>query len=135
MTYAEDDSLPDGQYYLYMCNNNFGTSESRTYDWTAIDGIETSVKGGETSYYYKYLVDENAGDYRLVQSFEVPFSAYVSSAQEYGETIIVDSGMAGVFGEYSSDGSLIREYRMELAKNYIYRVYKYDFSEFWKILS
>lgn len=135
VTYAEDDSLPDGQYYLYMFNNNFGTSESRTYDWTAIDGIETSVKDGETSYYYKYLVDENAGDYRLVQSFEVPFSAYVSSAQEYGETIIVDSGMAGVFGEYSSDGSLIREYRMELAKNYIYRVYKYDFGEFWKILS
>lgn len=135
VTYAEDDSLPDGQYYLYMFNNNFGTSESRTYDWTAIDGIETSVKDGETSYYYKYLVDENAGDYRLVQSFEVPFSAYVSSAQEYGETIIVDSGMAGAFGEYSSDGSLIREYRMELAKNYIYRVYKYDFSEFWKILS
>lgn len=135
VTYVEDDSLPEGQYYLYMFNNNFGISESRDYDWTAVQGIETSMEDGETSYYYKYLVDENEGTYQLVQSFEVPFSAYVSSAQEKEGNIIIDSGMAGVFGEYGADGNLIREYKMELAKNYIYRVYKYDFSDFLTIMS
>lgn len=135
VTYVEDDSLPEGQYYLYMFNNNFGISESRDYDWTAVQGIETSMEDGETSYYYKYLVDENEGTYQLVQSFEVPFSAYVSSAQEKEGNIIIDSGIAGVFGEYGADGNLIREYKMELAKNYIYRVYKYDFSDFLTIMS
>lgn len=133
VTYVEDDTLPEGQYYLYMFNNNFGGSESRDYDWTLIEGIETSMETGETSLYYKYLVDETEGTYTLVESFEVPFSAYVSSAQEYGENIVIDSGMAGVFGEYDSEGNLIREFEMELAKNYIYRVYKYDFSEFLTI--
>lgn len=133
VTYVEDDTLPEGQYYLYMFNNNFGGSESRDYDWTLIEGIETSMETGETSLYYKYLVDETEGTYTLVESFEVPFSAYVSSAQEYRENIVIDSGMAGVFGEYDSEGNLIREFEMELAKNYIYRVYKYDFSEFLTI--
>lgn len=131
VTYVQDDSLPDGQYYLYMFNNNFGTSESRDFEWSVIQGIEESVSEGKNSYYYKYLVDEKAGTYQLVQSFAVPFSAYVSSAQEYGSDIIIDSGMSGIFGEYDSEGKLIREYEMELAKNYIYRVYKYDFSEFF----
>ena len=90
---------------------------------------------GKNSYYYKYLVDEKAGTYQLVQSFAVPFSAYVISAQEYGSDIIIDSGMAGIFGEYDSQGNLIRKYEMELAKNYIYRVYKYDFSEFFTLLN
>lgn len=73
------------------------------------------------------------GTYSLVQSFEVPFSAYVSSAQEYEENIIVDSGMAGVFGEYDSDGNLLQQFEMKLAEKYMYRVYKYDFSEFLQI--
>lgn len=133
VTYVEDDTLPEGQYYLYMFNNNFGAGESRDFDWTVIEGIETSMETGETSLYYKYLVDKTEGTYTLVESFEVPFSAYVSSAQEYGENIVIDSGMAGVFGEYDSEGNLIREFEMELAKNYIYRVYKYDFSEFLTI--
>lgn len=131
VTYVDDDSLAEGQYYLYMFNNNFGTSESRKFDWTVIDGIETSVKEGKTSYYYKYLVDEKSGTYTLVYSFEVPFSAYVSSAQEYQNNIIIDSGMEGTFGEYDPDGNLLRKYNMRLAKNYIYRVYKYDFEDFF----
>lgn len=135
VTYVEDDSLPDGQYYLYMFNNNFGTSESRDFEWSVIQGIEESVDKGKDSYYYKYLVDEKAGTYRLVESFAVPFSAYVSSAQEYGANRIIDSGMAGIFGEYDPEGNLIREYEMKLAKKYIYRVYKYDFSEFFTLLN
>lgn len=132
ITYVKDSSMPDGVYELYMFNNNMGVSETNPeYDWTQIPGIETSVTEGETSYYYKYRVDENNRTYTLVKSFEVPFSAYVSSAQEYGGNIIIDSGMQGLFGEYDEDGDLLVQFKMELAKAYIYRVYKYDFSDYY----
>ncbi len=37
VTYEEDSSLPEGQYYLYMFNNNIGISETRPdYDWSLI---------------------------------------------------------------------------------------------------
>lgn len=129
VTYVTDDSLPDGQYYLYLFNNNLGYSESRPdYDWSQIDQIATDLSSETTSYYYKYKVDENAGTYTLVQSFEVPFSGYVSSAQECEDTILIDSGMQGLIGEYKEDGTLVKQFQMNLSKYYIYRVYKYDFS-------
>lgn len=130
VTYVTDDSLPDGQYYLYLFNNNLGYSESRPdYDWSQIDQIATDLSSGTTSYYYKYKVDENAGTYTLVQSFEVPFSGYVSSVQECEDTILVDSGMQGLIGEYKEDGTLVKQFQMNLSKYYIYRVYKYDFPD------
>lgn len=127
VTYETSGELADGEYYLYMFNNNLGYSESREYDWTRIDGIATSIDEESVSYYYKYLVNEAEGTYELVQSFEVPFSPYVSSAQEYDGNIIVDSGMKGIFGEYDQEGGLLRQFQMELADRYIYRVYKYHF--------
>lgn len=132
VTYAPDDSLPEGQYYLYMFNNNLGVSQSREeYDWSQIPGIETSASEGIASYFYKYKVDETVGTYALEQSFEVPFSPYVSSAQEYGGNIIIDSGMKGSFGEYDSEGGLLQQFEMTLADGFIYRVYKYDFKGFY----
>lgn len=132
ITYVKDETLDEGEYYLYLFNNNFGTSNSNpSYDWKQIDGMETSMKEGTTSYYYKYKINENDRTYSLVQSFEVPFSAYVSSAQEYNENLIIDSGMQGIFGEYDSNGNLIQEFQMKLADEYIYRVYKYSFSGFY----
>ena len=132
ITYVEDESLNAGEYYIYLFNNNFGTSESKSsYDWEQIEGMETSVTEGSTSYFYKYKINENDRTYELIQSFEVPYSAYVSSAQEYDGNLIIDSGMKGVFGEYDSNGNLIQEFEMELSDKFIYRVYKYDFWGFY----
>mgnify|MGYP000043191918 FL=1 len=85
ITYETDESLADGQYYLYMFNNNIGISETRPdYDWSSI-GLKTSSEvDGKNSKYYKYLVDENEGTFELVDSFKVPYSGYVSSAQDIG---------------------------------------------------
>ncbi|MBU5488951.1 aryl-sulfate sulfotransferase [Clostridium sp. MSJ-8] len=127
VTYEESDELSENQYYLYMFDNNLGISESRSYDWTQIEGIATSITEDSNSYYYKYLVDENKKTYTLVESFSVPFSPYVSSAQEYEGNIIIDSGMQGIFGEYDNNGNLLRQYSMKLSDRFIYRVYKYDF--------
>lgn len=131
VTYVADDSLPDGQYYLYMFDNNYGTALTRPdFDWSVIDGISTEFSSDTArSQYRRYLVDERAGTYTEVSSFEVPYSPYVSSAQELDNgNILIDSGMQGLFGQYSEDGTLLAQYRMALSTSYIYRVYAYDFS-------
>lgn len=131
VTYVEDDSLEEGQYYLYLFNNNIGISQSRPdYDWASIGLTESSAKEGEASYYYKYLVDENEGTFSLVDSFDVPYSGYVSSVQEIGNNTVVDSGMQGIFGEYDENHDLISSFEMEV-EIFIYRVYKYDFEGFY----
>lgn len=96
-----------------MFNNNYGVSATQDYDWTQIDGIYTTSMSQMTteeianasSYYYKYLVDENAGTYELVKSFAVPYSSFISSVQEIGDTIVVDSG---------AKVSLVNIHKMEL---------------------
>ena len=55
------------------------------------------VEKGDTSHYYKYLVNEKDRTFELVSEFDVPYSGYVSSVQEIGKTIVVDSGMACTF--------------------------------------
>lgn len=126
ITYVEDSSLPEGQYYIYMFNNNIGVSETRPeFDWTVILGVQDSASDGTASYFYKYLVDEEKGTYQLTERFELPYSGYVSSVQEIGNNIVADSGMQGVFGEYDSSGELIRSFTME-KESFIYRVYKYN---------
>lgn len=134
VTYQSDSSLPDGEYYLYMFDNNYGVSNTRPdYDWAAnTDGINTSYASKGKSRYYKYLVDENTRSYKLVSSFDVPYSPIVSSAQDLSNgTILIDSGVPGVFGVYSSDGTLISQWKMNLRKNLVYRVYEYDFHNFY----
>ena len=132
VTYMEDDSLESGQYYLYMFNNNFGYSKTRKdYDWTVNEGIQTSITEGTTSYYYQYLVDENEGTYTLVNSFEVPFSAYVSSAQNLGEHIVVDSGIAGLLSIYDTDGNLEQQLSIKKNDRFIYRIYYYDYKGYY----
>lgn len=139
VTIEYDDSLPEGQYYLYMFNNNYGVSATQDYDWTQIDGIYTTSMSQMTteeianasSYYYKYLVDENASTYELVKSFAVPYSSFISSVQEIGDTIVVDSGGQGIFGEYTQDETLLKQFKMKMNKYMIYRVYKYDFDGFY----
>ena len=131
ITYETDESLADGQYYLYMFDNNIGISETRPdYDWSSIGLKVSSAVDGKNSKYYKYLVDENEGTFELVDSFKVPYSGYVSSAQETGDNVLVDSGLKGTFTEYDADHKAIVTYKMAYEK-FIYRVFKYKFDGFY----
>lgn len=131
ITYETDESLADGQYYLYMFDNNIGISETRPdYDWSSIGLKVSSAVDGKNSKYYKYLVDENEGTFELVDSFKVPYSRYVSSAQEIGDNVLVDSGLKGTFTEYDADHKAIVTYKMNYEK-FIYRVFKYKFDGFY----
>lgn len=131
ITYETDESLADGQYYLYMFDNNIGISETRPdYDWSSIGLKVSSAVDGKNSKYYKYLVDENEGTFELVDSFKVPYSGYVSSAQETGDNVLVDSGLKGTFTKYDADHKAIVTYKMDYEK-FIYRVFKYKFDGFY----
>ena len=124
--YSRDDSLDKGCYYVTIYNNNFGNMVTRSsYDWSNIEGVGTYAKG-TNSYFYKYLINENEGTYTLVQKIDLPYSAIVSSVEYYESHIQTCSGRDGSFGEYDSDGLLIRQYNFDV-ESHVYRVMKYSF--------
>ena len=76
-------------------------------------------------------MDENEDTYTLVKSFEVPFSAYVSSVQNLGKHIVVDSGIAGLLSIYDTDGNLEQQFSIKKNDRFIYRIYYYDYKEYY----
>lgn len=130
ITMKRDSDLPEGQYYLYMFNNNMGNAATiPSFDWSLYPGVGTFEKGNH-SYYYEYLVDEKAGTYKLTKKFSLPYSSIVSSVQHFGKTISFSSGMSKCFGEYDADGNMIKTFTYD-AEKYSYRVLKYDFKDFY----
>lgn len=130
ITYEKDASLDDGQYYLYMFNNNFASSSAfPSFDWSLYPGTG-EYESGTKSMYYKYLVDEKKGTYKLMDSFALPYSSIVSSVQQYHGNITYSSGMDKSFGEYDRKGNLIGKFTYD-ADKYAYRVLKYDFQDYW----
>lgn len=128
ITYETAEDLSAGQYYLSLFNNNSTIMDSR------IDISLTEIAdktAGKTSKYMKYLVDEKTNSYKLVESFDVPYSAYVSSVQNYQNHIIVDSGQQATFAEYTNSGKLIQRFTQKTDTKYLYRVYKYDFKNYY----
>ena len=128
ITVEHDASLPNGQYYLFMYNNNFGSAKTLPqFDWSLYPGVGTYRKG-TASYFCKYLVDENKKTYELVQQFSVPYSSVVSGVNYIGNNITFSSGMDHTYGEYDKQGNMICTYTYA-AKRYAYRVIKYDFTD------
>lgn len=133
VTYQESDALEDGQYYLYLFNNNWGSMETRpSYDWSQIEGInQTSADENAHSMVYKYLVDENAGTYSLVFEIEVPYSNIVSSAQQMDNgNYVVCSGKSKLVLEYDEEGNKIARFTVP-AESFMYRMFKYTFANYW----
>lgn len=136
ITLEKDDSLEDGQYYIYFYNNNYGWSLTQpNYNWTEnYPGIGTKNKAEKgdkvKSQYYKYLVDENNRTFELVDHFDVDYSGIVSSVQNIDNNTVVDSGMTSTFTEYDKNHKLIAKFDV-LNDDLIYRVYKYDFINYW----
>ena len=128
ITYETAEDLSAGQYYLSFFNNNSTIMDSRIDISLAKIADRTA---GKTSKYMKYLVDEKTNSYKLVESFDVPYSAYVSSVQNYQNHIIVDSGQQATFAEYTSSGKMIQRFTQKTDTKYLYRVYKYDFKNYY----
>ena len=133
--YVPDDSLEDGQYYLELFNNNNTYSLARKeYDWSADNnyydtGVAVDSKGNP-SYYYKYLVDENAKTFELVDSLAVDYSGFVSSVQRKDGNLIVDSGGALAVAEFDQNNQLIQKLKFT-GEKWIYRIKKYEYNNYW----
>ena len=128
ITYETAEDLSAGQYYLSLFNNNSTIMDSRI-DISLAEITDNTA--GKTSKYMKYLVDEKTHSYKLVESFDVPYSAYVSSVQNYQNHIIVDSGQQATFAEYTSSGKMIQRFTQKTDTKYLYRVYKYDLKNYY----
>ena len=129
VTYTKTDD--DSVYYLTMFNNNLGTSLTMPQvDFKSIGLKYSSPTDKGVSYYYKYKVDEKNKTFELVDSFKVPWSAYMSSSQEYKNNIIIDSASKCIFTERDSNGDTIRKYKFKCESS-IYRVFKYDFVNYY----
>ncbi|WP_167957047.1 aryl-sulfate sulfotransferase [Anaerosporobacter faecicola] len=131
VNYVQDSSLKSTQYYLTFYNNNYAQRLSYPdFDWSFIKNVGMEKKDADNSYYYKYLVDEKKGTYKLVEKIKVPYSSIVSNVQEYDGNRVICSGEAGVFGEYDEKGKLISRYKMKV-KYLTYRVMKETMEGYW----
>ena len=122
-----------GVYYLEMFNNNSAIMNSRTnFSWANYpnSGGATASNDYQSSY-YKYLVNENTGSYQLVKKISLPYSPFISSVQTKDNNVVTDSGMTATFAEYDADGKLIQSFETTDSTKFIYRVYKYDFNNFY----
>ena len=88
------------------------------------------VPRGDESYYYKYLVDENAGTFKLVESLPVTYSGYVSSVQQTGGNLIINSGSKFKTSEFDRNHNLIQTLTGS-GETWWYRVFKYTYSGYW----
>lgn len=132
VVYQEDQSLPAGQYYLYFYNNNNTICSTRDYNYSSDNSYYNTGVGsdGETSYYDKYLIDENNRTFSLVERIPVTYFGYVSSVQELGDNVLIDGGGAFEASEYDSNNQLIQTVKGTGA-TWWYRVFKYDYNDYW----
>ncbi|GFZ26728.1 aryl-sulfate sulfotransferase [Lactobacillus corticis] len=134
VTIERSSKLKSGQYYLYMFNNNYGLRDSLTsFKWTNYtsgDKNNNSINGNY-SLYYKYLVDENKGTYKLVKWFRVPKSNFVSDVENMANTIVVASGQENQILEYTTNGKKIRTWTFRGKSALTYRTYKYSFKGYY----
>lgn len=123
------DGEEEGVYYLSLYNNNYLSINSRDLELTVDGSVGRGLYGGEgdASQVYIYRIDENQRTFSLENSFDVPYSSIVSNGSLCGEdgNWTVNSGVAMVFGEYDSTGTLIREYAYECTMQN-YRTFKYE---------
>lgn len=137
MTTAEVDALgfaqaEEGQLYLRVYDNNYYAMSSRDdFQVEVPEDVGTAnMEDGVNSHVYYYLVDENAGTFTLVDTFDLPYSSLVSNAQWRGDSYTVNNGVHQCFEEYGLEGNLIRQYKYTCTANG-YRVMKDDFAGFW----
>lgn len=135
VTYLADDSLPDGQYYVYCYNNNSTFSSTwPAYDWTIYSNTGFPQKPADNSFCYKYLVDENEGTYELADSVPLVYSMVVSSTQYMDNgNLVTCSGMGTPYQaiqEFDAEGNELSRFNMNVGV-YTYRTLKFTFEDFW----
>lgn len=106
-------SLAEGQYYISMLNNNYGRGTSQE---------------NESSYYYRYLVDEAAGTYVLADKQRLDKNNTGGNVARVDDSFLYCRAGDSIFEEKDKEGKLVRSFSVNKK---LYRVYKKDWKGFW----
>ena len=120
-------------YYVVLLDSNYGNSPTRKdFDYNAIDIKNTNSYQGDNSYYYVYKVDEENKDFELIDSMPLEYSPLYGNCQKLSNyNILVNNASKGIFSEYDKDHNLIRKYTAKVNKNYIEKIIKLSFENYW----
>ncbi|MBQ3028622.1 MAG: aryl-sulfate sulfotransferase, partial [Lachnospiraceae bacterium] len=132
-TCVKEETMPSGVYELYLYDNHIAGTASRpefAYEEMASD-LGSSLKKGTSSYFCRYLVNETARTWQLLETFPLDYSGYRGGAQvtEDGHLITVTAGRFA-YSEFDENRNLIRKYTAA-GTEYLARVFKYDFKGFY----
>ncbi len=132
-TCVKEELMPAGVYELYLYDNHIAGTDSRPeFDYSEMaEDLGSSLKKGTTSYFCRYLVNETARTWELLESIPLDYSGYYGSAQvtEDGHLITVTAGRLA-YSEFDGERNLIRKYAAA-GPEYLERVFKYDFKGFF----
>jgi len=132
-TCVKDEQMPSGVYELYLYDNHIAGAEGRPeFDYTGMaENLGTTLKKGTASYFSRYLVNETARTWELLETVSLDYSGYRGSAQvtEDGHLITVTAGRFA-YSEFDGGNKLIRKYTAS-GTEYLSRVFKYDFKGFF----
>lgn len=132
-TCVKEERMPSGVYELYLYDNHIaGTTSRPDFDYNEMaEDLGTSLKKGTASYFCRYLVNETARTWELLETVPLDYSGYKGSAQvtEEGNLITVTAGRF-VYSEFDKERNLIRKYTTA-GNEWLARVFKYDFTGFY----
>jgi len=132
-TCVKDETMPSGVYELYLYDNHIAGSESRPeFDYSGMaEDLGATLKRGTASYFSRYLVNETARTWELLETVPLDYSGYYGGAQvtEEGHLITVTAGRFA-YSEFDGARNLIRKYTTA-GTEYLSRVFKYDFKGFF----
>lgn len=132
-TCVKEELMPSGVYELQLYDNHIAGTDSRPeFDYSEMaSDLGSSLKKGNTSYFCRYLINETARTWELLETVPIDYSGYYGSAQiTEGNHLITDTAGRFAYSEFDAERSLIRKYTAA-GIEYLGRVFKYDFSGFW----
>lgn len=122
-------SLAEGQYYLYVLNNNYGEWKTRpSFSFSRYKGIGTEDKPAKKSYYYRFIVDEAARTYYLDESVDLPYISHDGSVQQIDGHYVVASSDENRYLEFDRQGKVLTSYDFG---ERVYKVEKEGWKNFW----
>lgn len=132
-TCVKEERMPAGVYELYLYDNHIAGTKSRPeFDYSEMaDDLGSSLKKGTTSYFCRYLVNETARTWELLEMVPLEYSGYYGSAQltEDGH-LITDTAGRFAYSEFDAERNLVRKYTA-VGTEYLGRVFKYTFAGFY----
>ena len=132
-TCVKEELMPAGVYEFYLYDNHIAGTDSRPeFDYSEMaEDLGSSLKKGTTSYFCRYLVNETARTWELLEAVPLDYSGYYGSVQvtEDGHLITVTAGRLA-YSEFDGERNLLRKYAAA-GPEHLERVFKYDFKGFF----